>query len=92
MIFDGVQYFLTSKCFCLGSGTAAIWIHLLTKVTYYNFNSLLGRRGQLVLIGFAYLIFFMVVVVRDRFDILISVVIALIDIATMKGGTIKYPK
>lgn len=33
-----------------------------------------------------------VIVKKDRLDILIGVIIALVDITFMQGGTIKYPK
>lgn len=89
---DGVQYVLTSKCFCLVSGAAAVWMHLLTKVTYYNLHSLTQHPLRLTCIVLAYLIFLSAVVLKDRVDVLIGLATALLDIAFLTGGTIKYPK
>jgi hypothetical protein len=89
---DGVQYVLVSKCFCLVSGAGAIWMHLLTKVTYYNFNRLTKQPLRLICIVLTYLVFLFAVVLKDRVDVLIGLAIALLDIAFLTGGTIKYPK
>lgn len=87
-----MHYFLTSKCICLASGTAAIWIHLLTKITCYNTHNLLKAPIKLFMIVATFLTAFAMIAIKDRLDLLIAMVVALIDVAFMQGGTIKFPK
>lgn len=89
---DLAHYLVTSKCICLTSGLAAIWLHLLTKVTYYNSQTLLKSPFRLIVTLLTFVTAFAMIVIKVRLDLLMSLVIGIIDIAFMEGGTIKYPK
>jgi hypothetical protein len=67
-------------------------MNLLTKITYYNLNNILASPLSLAAIGVTYTVFMAMIAVTNRVDILVSLVVALIDIALMAGGTIKFPK
>jgi hypothetical protein len=44
------------------------------------------------LLLFSYTVTFYVIIAKSRLDLLIGIIIALIDIAFLQGGSIKYPK
>jgi hypothetical protein len=67
-------------------------MNLLTKATYYNLNNILASPLSLAAIGVAYTVFMAMIAATNRVDILVSLVVALLDIALMAGGTIKFPK
>jgi hypothetical protein len=89
---DLVHYLLTSKCICLASGAGAVWVHLLTKLTCYNAQALLRDPLRLLLTITTFLVAFAMAVVKDRLDLLIAIAAALLDVAFLEGGTVKFPK
>ena len=89
---DGFQYMLTGRCYCLGGGAAAPWISILTKFIYHRFGIFINKPGYLLPVGLFYVVSAVMLVVRARVDILIAVVIAIVELLWMGGGTVKYPK
>jgi len=55
-------------------------------------DSLLKSPFRLIVIGLVYCVFMAMVVVTNRVDIMVSFIVAMLDIALMEGGTIKFPK
>jgi hypothetical protein len=92
VLIDLAHYFIASKCICLISGTGAIWLHLLTKITYYNAHRLIKSPIQIVTILITYLAAFVMIIEKDRLDLLLGITLAILDILFLEGGTIKYPK
>lgn len=83
---------LTGRCYCLNSGAGAVWLNLLTKVLFYRLPSLYQRPLSMVAIILTYLVSFAMLIVKARIDLCVGVLIAIIEIGLMRGGTIKYPK
>lgn len=92
VIVDFVHYFISSKCICLVSGSGAIWIHLLTKITYYNGHQLISSPFKICLIVLTYVVALAMIFLKDRLDLLIGIIFAVVDIIFLVGGTIKFPK
>jgi len=93
MAFDGVQYFLTGRCYCLNSGAGAVWLNLLTKAAFNRgATSLENRPITAFAIAITYLVAGFLFVHKGRLDLLIGVVVGFIEVYMMGGGTIKYPK
>ena len=89
---DGCQYLLTGRCYCLVGGAAAIWVNMMTKLLYYRLPFFMDKRGYLIPIGCFYVACAVMVVWRARVDLLLALVLAVIEVMYMGGGTIKYPK
>jgi hypothetical protein len=67
-------------------------VHLLTKVTCYNAHVLLREPLRLFLTLASFAVALWMIFLKDRLDLLIAIAIALLDMAFMEGGTVKYPK
>ena len=89
---DGVQYFLSGRCYCLNSGCGAVWINMLTKIMYYRLKEIKTKPLLIIPIVIFFMMSGLMFVMKARVDLLIGVVIALIEVDLMGGGTIKYPK
>ncbi len=89
---DGVQYFLSGRCYCLNSGCSAAWINMMTKIVYYRMKEVKTNPLYIIPITITFIISGFMFVMKARVDLLVAVVIALIEIDLMGGGTIKYPK
>jgi hypothetical protein len=89
---DGVQYLLTGRCYCLNSGAAAVWLNLMTKILFYRLPYLCQRPLSIFAITVTYLVSFGMVILKGRIDLCVGVVVGIIELWLMQGGTIKYPK
>jgi hypothetical protein len=83
---------MTGKTLGLSTGTAAIWLHFSIKIFYYNFSSIRTSKTKLSMFILIFTVFSSMIFLKQRFDLLISLGLALIDIIYFAGGTIKYPK
>lgn len=93
MALDGLQYFLTGRCYCLNSGAAAVWLNLLTKAAFNRGPAYLEKRPfTATAISITYLVSGMMFVHKGRVDLLIGVMVAFVEVYAMRGGSIKYPK
>lgn len=68
---------------CLNSGAAAVWINLLTKVVYYNKQSLFKSLSSVIVMGLVYCVSAIMIVVKGRVDILLSLVVAVADVTLL---------
>jgi hypothetical protein len=89
---DLAHYLVASKCICLVSGAGAVWLHLLTKITYYNTHSLLRSPLRLIITLLVFAVSIAMILMKDRLDLLIGFGAALVEVVFMEGGTVKYPK
>jgi hypothetical protein len=89
---DFFQYLLTGRCYCLNSGAAAAWINLTTKYVYHRLPQLIKRPGMLLGLLSVYVLSAVMIVVKSRIDLLIGVVVAIVELVWMGGGTVKFPK
>lgn len=87
-----MQYILTSKCVCLISGTACIWLHFTLKIIYYRSNALKKNPLAVAVLTLNFSLMLAAIVVFNRIDMLVALLVGLVEIAFMEGGTIKYPK
>lgn len=75
------HYFVAGKCICLVSGAGAVWVHLLTKITCYNAHILLRQPLRLFLTLGTFGIALWMIFLKDRLDLLVSIAVALLDMA-----------
>ena len=93
MGLDGVQYFLTGRCYCLNSGAGAVWLNLLTKAVFNRGAASLSKRPWTALaVSITYLVGGFMFVHKGRLDLLIGVMMGFVEVHLMGGGSIKYPK
>ena len=90
---DGVQYLLAGRCYCLNSGAGAVWLNLLTKIAFNRGAPTLAKKPfAAIAVAVTYMVAGYLLVYRGRLDLLLGVLIALVEVIMMKGGSIKYPK
>ena len=89
---DGFQYLVTGRCYCLNGGVGAVWINMLTKFVYYRFGEFMGRRVYLIPLGMFLGVSVVMLVWRARVDLFFGVAIAVLEVLTMGGGVVKFPK
>lgn len=92
MGIDLIHYFITSSCVCLNSGAAAIWLHSFIKIVFYNLSEILKQKWKIPLILIFFGLNLFMIWYKNRVDLLIAAITAIIDIGCLQGGTIKYPK
>ena len=89
---DLFQYFITGRCYCLNSGAAAAWLNITTKYIYHRLPQLLNRPALLLGLLSVYVLAAVMIVVRSRIDLLIGVMVAVVELVWMGGGTVKFPR
>ena len=93
LALDGLQYVLTGRCYCLNSGAGAVWMNLLTKIAFNRGGQALGKTPMAtVAVVITYLVAGFLLVHKARLDLLIGVLVGLVEVWMMRGGSIKYPK
>lgn len=65
---------------------------MLTKIMYYRLKEIKTKPLLIIPIVIFFMMSGLMFVMKARVDLLIGVVIALIEVDLMGGGTIKYPK
>lgn len=76
----------------MNSGAAAVWFNMTTKYIYHRLPQLINHPGKLIILLCLYLLGAVMIVIRGRIDLLIAVLIAVVELARMGGGTVKFPK
>ncbi len=65
---------------------------MLTKVVFHRLPFFLEKPLHLIPVVITFLCSAVMVILRARVDICLGVVIGLIEVLFMRGGTVKYPK
>ena len=89
---DGIQYYLTGRCYCLNSGLAAVWMNMLIKKVYHRLPYYISHRAELIPFFVTFLAACAMIVFKARLDLFLAIVIAILEITLLGGGTVKYPK